>query len=596
MFLAVIAFLISSVRHYIMFDHQNLVEDENEDEDETNSSNIFDKIRSIVTYICTYLWAISFILLIFILYATIRGPFNILNSFNTATMFFNTLTPKFYVALTGTSSLISGLILIFEWWYFKRYGTSFIEQVSINHLTPILNGNDSTNGPVGGSPELSSVSLPSSNSPSPVTGTNECKVWKNPCALFRGAEYQRFVQYNGKEPLTFHDMNLSAQEHQTFFSCDLDDGKPEYEMMQRAWRERTPSIRIQLAHDALEKNSEFTPALILLAEEEATTIIEVERLLKQALKCAENAYRKTQQLLEQGHNQDLVHKRNTNILIYVKRRLGMCARKLGKLREATKIFRDLVKEFPMMSVFNIHENLIEVLLALQNYADVQGVLAKYDDISLPKSATICYTAALLKARAVASTFSPDIASKRGLTAAEMSAVEAIHRAVEFNPHVPKYLLEMKSLILPPEHILKRGDSEAIAYAFFHLPHWRRVEGALNLLHCTWEGTFRMIPYPLEKGHLFHPYPTCTEAADRELLPNFHDVSVFPKKELPFFILFTAGLCSGTAMLALLTHQYPEIAAYIARLFLTWFSVPIQYLTDKIESILPSNLFQQLAKI
>ncbi|CAF0924462.1 unnamed protein product [Adineta ricciae] len=340
-----------------------------------------------------------------------------------STMFFNTLTPKFYVALTGTSSLISGLILIFEWWYFKRYGTSFIEQVSINHFTPMLNGNESNNSLMSNneSPALTSSSMNglssgngtnnmsscgSSNgidSATPLTGTNECKVWKNPCALFRGAEYQRLIQYNGKEPLTFHDMNLSAQEHQTFFSCDLDEGKPEYEMMQRAWRERAPSTRIQLARDALEKNAEFTPALVLLAEEEATTIIEAERLLKQALKCAENAYRKSQQLLEQGHNQDIVHKRNTNILIYVKRRLGMCARKLGKLREATKIFRDLVKEFPMMSVFNIHENLIEVLLALQNYPDVQGVLAKYDDISLPKSATICYTAALLKARAVAST-------------------------------------------------------------------------------------------------------------------------------------------------------------------------------------------------
>lgn len=48
-----------------------------------------------------------------------------------------------------------------------------------------------------------------------------------------------------------------------------------------------------------------------------------------------------------------------------------------------------------------------------------------------------------------------------------------------------------------------------------------------------------------------------ECADRELLPSFHEVSVYPKKELPFFILFTAGLCSFTALLALLTHQYPD---------------------------------------
>lgn len=45
---------------------------------------------------------------------------------------------------------------------------------------------------------------------------------------------------------------------------------------------------------------------------------------------------------------------------------------------------------------------------------------------------------------------------------------------------------------------------------------------------------------------------------------FHEVSVYPKKELPFFILFTAGLCSVTALLALLTHSYPEPMGALAK--------------------------------
>ncbi|XP_059508425.1 suppressor of tumorigenicity 7 protein homolog isoform X3 [Stegostoma tigrinum] len=674
-------------------------------------SSLLEQLKSCIVWSWTYLWTLWFFLMLFLVYI-LRVPLKINDNLSTVSMFLNTLTPKFYVALTGTSSLISGLILIFEWWYFRKYGTSFIEQVSVSHLRPLLGGVDNA------APSNSTSN--NGETDSNRQSVSECKVWRNPLNLFRGAEYNRYTWVTGREPLTYYDMNLSAQDHQTFFTCETDHLRPAdatchrilelsqlnwwlslsmwIEMiMQKAWRERNPQARISAAHEALELNEVFyhwhpllqplqakrrtqnginfticATAYILLAEEEATTIVEAERLFKQALKAGEVCYRRSQQLQHHGAQYEAQHRRDTNVLVYIKRRLAMCSRKLGRTREAVKMMRDLMKEFPLLSMFNIHENLLEALLELQAYADVQAVLAKYDDISLPKSATICYTAALLKARAVSDKaptqcnpsgnsmagcrllmslvkfadrlgytnltitaavwadwlagksratgsceertavvqrmdrgirtpappprFSPEAASRRGLSTAEMNAVEAIHRAVEFNPHVPKYLLEMKSLILPPEHILKRGDSEAIAYAFFHLQHWKRVEGALNLLHCTWEGTFRMIPYPLEKGHLFYPYPICTETADRELLPSFHEVSVYPKKELPFFILFTAGLCSFTAMLALLTHQFPELMGVFAKAFLSTLFAPLNFVMEKVESILPSSLWHQLTRI
>ncbi|XP_053562623.1 suppressor of tumorigenicity 7 protein homolog isoform X2 [Bombina bombina] len=535
-----------------------------------------------------YAWVLVFPAVLVLLYhlrATLRFYENALS----VTSFISTLTPKFYVALTGTSSLISGMILIFEWCYFKKYGTSFIEQVSVNHLRPLMGGIE---------PGASSEGVFSSTGENEFSRQNvsECKVWRNPLNLFRGAEYNRYTWVTGREPLTYYDMNLSAHDHQTFFTCDTDTLRPCDAVMQKAWRERSPQARIKAAYHALEAHSDCATAYILLAEEEATTISDAERLLQQALKAGESAYKKSQQQQHMTVQHEAQHRRDTNVMVYTKRRLAMCARKLGRIKESVKIMRDLMKEFPLLSMVNIHENLLEALLELQAYADAQALLAKYDDISLPKSATICYTAALLKARAVSERFSPEAASKRGLSTAEMNAVEAIHRAVEFNPHVPKYLLEMKSLVMPPEHILKRGDSEAVAYAFFHLQHWKRIDGALNLLHCTWEGTFRILPYPLEKGHLFYPYPGCTENTDRELLPTFHDVSVYPQKELPFFIHFTAGLCSFTAMLALLTHQFPELMGVFAKAFFMTLLAPFSILMDKIESVIPSAFWHQLTRM
>uniref|UniRef100_A0A674NYF9 Suppression of tumorigenicity 7 like n=1 Tax=Takifugu rubripes TaxID=31033 RepID=A0A674NYF9_TAKRU len=509
------------------------------------SNGFTEKLKSWLSWSWTYVCFIWFGMVLIMIYV-LWSPLKLQETLASASVFLNTLTPKFYVALTGTSSLISGLILIFEWWYFRKYGTSFIEQVSVSHLRPLLGGVESSSA----TGLFTSINGETELRPS----VSECKVWRNPLNLFRGAEYNRYTWVTGKEPLTYYDMNLSAQDHQTFFTGDTPQLRPEDAVMQKAWRERNPQARIRAAYQALEMNQDCAAAYVLLAEEEATTITEAERLFRKALSIGKCLYS------AQRHRN-----RNINLLVYIKRRLAMCARKLGRVKEAVKMMRDLMKEFPLLGMLNIHENLLEALLELQAYADVQAVLAKYDDISLPKSATICYTSALLKARAVSDKFSPEAASRRGLSSAEMNAVEAIHRAVEFNPHVPKYLLEMKSLILPPEHILKRGDSEAVAYAFFHLQHWKRAEGALNLLHCTWEGTF-------------------------------HEVSVYPKKELPFFILFTAGLCSFTAMLAMLTHQFPELMGVFAKAFFSTLFAPLGFFADKMESFMPSSFWHQLTRI
>jgi hypothetical protein len=115
-------------------------------------------------------------------------------------------------------------------------------------------------------------------------------------------------------------------------------------------------------------------ALVLLAEEKAETIVEVEELLKQAFKAAEAQLKRNQQMVREGHKDsvsDPVQKHDVNVCVYIRRRLAMCTRKLGRCREAVKIMKDLIKEFPTMNVLNVQENLVEALLEMQAYSEVQ---------------------------------------------------------------------------------------------------------------------------------------------------------------------------------------------------------------------------------
>lgn len=536
-------------------------------------SDTLDTLSFWVSWSWTYLLMLWFLLIMFLIWF-LRAPLRLHENLDQLGFFMNSLTPKFYVALTGTSSVISGIILILEWWYFHKHGTSLIEQLALTYVAPFIGGIDLPDKPA----------------------QTECKVWRNPMNLIRGCEYFKFLQVSGNNVLTYYDMNLTSQDHQMFFCPDVSGaGDKSEEVMSEAWREANTEERIRLSLKALTVNNNCASAHILLAEELASTVSEADKYFRQALKIAANNVRKHVAAPSHDSKANSLHRRDINICVYSRRRIAMCLRKMGKLKESIKITRELIKEFPLMSVLHIHENLIEALLAQKGYSEVQQLLTKYDDLTLPKSAVICYTAALLKIRPICDKFCVEVTSKKGLTALQFTAVEALQRAVEFNPHVPQYLMEEKPIILPPEHLLKRGDSEAIAYSYYHFQHWKNVPGSLKFLQCFWKDTFKLIPFPLEKGRLFHPYTNGTEDTDRELLPMFHDVSVYPTKELPFFLKFTAGLCLFTLSLALLTHFYPIFMGELARVALEYFATPFALIAEHLQALLPLQIWNLLTR-
>jgi len=536
-------------------------------------SDTLDSLSFWVSWSWTYLLMLWFLLIMFLIWF-LRAPLRLHENLDQLGFFMNSLTPKFYVALTGTSSVISGIILIFEWWYFHKHGNSLIEQLALTYVAPFIGGIDLPEKPA----------------------QSECKVWRNPMNLIRGCEYFKFMQVTGNSPLTHYDMNLTAQDQQMFFCPDVAGaGDKGDELMALAWRTVDTEKSIELALQAVNGNSNCASAYILLAEECASTVPEADKYFRQALKIADNNIRKFVSVPSHDVKANSLHRRDINICVYARRRVAMCLRKMGKLKECIKITRELIKEFPLMSVLHIHENLIEALLAQKAYNDVQALLTRYDDLTLPKSAVICYSAALLKIRPVCEKFFADVTVKKGLTTHQFDAVEALQRAVEFNPHVPQYLLEEKPIILPPEHLLKRGDSEAVAYSFYHAAHWKEVPGSIKFLECFWKDTFKLIPFPLEKGKLFHPYTSGTEETDRELLPLFHDVSVYPKKELPFFLVFTAGLCLFTLSLALLTHFYPIFMGELARIALEYFATPFAMIAEHLQALLPQQVWNLLTR-
>lgn len=64
-------------------------------------------------------------------------------------------------------------------------------------------------------------------------------------------------------------------------------------------------------------------------------------MFKQAYKISEASLRKSQQPHPHNPTQDAIYLRDIHAFIFIRRRLAMCARKLGKIKDAIKIMREV---------------------------------------------------------------------------------------------------------------------------------------------------------------------------------------------------------------------------------------------------------------
>ena len=189
--------------------------------------------------------------------------------------------------------------------------------------------------------------------------------------LFRAAEYYRYRELTGREPLTDYDLGLTLLECQAFFTNEgakLESDSADL-LMASVWKEPDRMERLMTAQKALDMNPQCAAALVLLAEEQAATITESEELLRQALRASEVAYKHTTTLSHQDSMYKPIHER-TQTCAPTASSVCLLRQKTRQVQRVGETLQDLLKDDHVVVMANVQENLIECLLETQRFRSV----------------------------------------------------------------------------------------------------------------------------------------------------------------------------------------------------------------------------------
>lgn len=232
------------------------------------------------------------------------------------------------------------------------------------------------------------------------------------------------------------------------------------DLVYQAYEASSRKQAVKLARQALEISPDYADGYVLLAEADAKTEEEARAYYQKGVEAGERAL--GPELFEEGagHFWGILETRP-----YMRARQGLAQTLwlMGEEEAAIEHFRAMLRLNPGDNQ-GIRYLLADCLLATDRVDELQGLLEQYDDDA---SASWAYNRALLLFR------------QEG-ESAEASA--ALDQALEYNPHVPDYLLGKKKLPKEMPAYLSFGDkNEAIDYASTGIAHWRLTHGALRWL-------------------------------------------------------------------------------------------------------------------